>query len=62
MGRACSRHGREDECIWGSGFLPEGKIPLGRPRRRWEYNNKMNYREIGWSGMDWIDLVKDRDQ
>jgi hypothetical protein len=35
----------------------EGKRPLGRPRRRWEDNIKMDLREIGWSGMDWIDLA-----
>jgi hypothetical protein len=36
--------------------------PLGRPRRRWVDNIKMNLREIGWDGMDWIDLGQDRDQ
>jgi hypothetical protein len=36
--------------------------PLGRPRRRWVDNIKMNLREIGWDGMDWIDLSQDRDQ
>jgi hypothetical protein len=42
---------------------PEGKRPLGRPRRRWVDNNKTRYlREIGWDGMDWIDLAQDRDQ
>jgi hypothetical protein len=41
---------------------PEGKKPLGRPRRRWEDNSKMDLREIGWGGMDWIDLAQDRDQ
>jgi hypothetical protein len=41
---------------------PEGKIPLGRPRHRWEDNIKTDLREIGWDGMDWIDLVQDRDQ
>jgi hypothetical protein len=35
---------------------PEGKRPLGRPRRRWVDNIKMDLREIGWDGMDWIDL------
>jgi hypothetical protein len=40
---------------------PEGKRPLGRPRRRWEYNIRMDVREIGWGGMDWIDLAQDRD-
>jgi hypothetical protein len=34
---------------------PEGKKPLGRPRRRWVYNMKMNLRDIELSGMDWID-------
>jgi hypothetical protein len=41
---------------------PEGKRPLGRPRRRWVYNIKMDLREIGWDGMDWIELAQDRDQ
>jgi hypothetical protein len=42
--------------------MPEGKRPLGRPRHRWVDNIKMNLREIGWSGMDWIDLAQNRDQ
>jgi hypothetical protein len=33
---------------------PEGKRPLGRPRRRWVNNIKMNFRQIKWDGMDWI--------
>jgi hypothetical protein len=43
---------------------PEGKRPLGRPRRRWVDNIKIDLivREIGWNGMDWIDLAQDRDQ
>jgi hypothetical protein len=43
---------------------PEGKRPLGRPRHRWVVNtrNKMDLREIGWDGIDWIDLAQDRDQ
>jgi hypothetical protein len=40
----------------------DGKIPLGRPRRRWVNNIKMDLREIGWGGMDWIDLSQDRNQ
>jgi hypothetical protein len=40
----------------------EGKRPLGSPRRRWLNNIKMGLREIGWDGMDWIDLAQDRDQ
>jgi hypothetical protein len=41
---------------------PEGKRPLGRPRRRWEDKIKADHREIGWGDMDWIDLAQDRDQ
>jgi hypothetical protein len=40
---------------------PEGKRPLGRPRRRWVDNIKIDLREIGWDGGDWIDLAQDRD-
>jgi hypothetical protein len=36
---------------------PKGKKPLGRPRRWWDDNIRMNLREIGWGGMDWIDLA-----
>ncbi|KAJ4448523.1 hypothetical protein ANN_10541 [Periplaneta americana] len=41
---------------------PEGKRPLGRPRRRWEDNIKMDLREVGYDGRDWINLAQDRDQ
>jgi hypothetical protein len=43
---------------------PEGKSPLGRPRRRWANNIKMDIRgrERAWDGMDWIDLAQYRDQ
>jgi hypothetical protein len=40
---------------------PEGKRELGRPRRRKEYQIKMDLRETGWGGMDWIDLAQDRE-
>jgi hypothetical protein len=40
---------------------PAGKRPLGRPRRRWVDNIKIDLREIGSDGMDWIDLAQDRD-
>jgi hypothetical protein len=43
-------------------FNPEGKRPLGRSRRRWLDNVKMDLREIGWGGTDWIDLAQDRDK
>jgi hypothetical protein len=41
---------------------PEGKGPLGRPIRRWVDTIKIDLREIGWDGTDWIDLALDRDQ
>jgi hypothetical protein len=41
---------------------PEGKRPLRRPRSRWVDNIQMDLTEIGWGGMDWIDLARDRDQ
>jgi hypothetical protein len=41
---------------------PEGNKSLGGPRPRWVDNIKMDLEEIGWDGMDWIDLHQDRDQ
>ena len=41
---------------------PDGKIPLGRPRRRWEDNIRMDLQEVGCEGMEWIDLPQDRDR
>ena len=40
---------------------PEGKRPLGRPWRRWEENVKLDLQEVGWGGMDFIDLAEGRD-
>ena len=53
---------------WGRGVYrvlvgkPEGKRPLGRPRHRWEDNIKMDIQEVGCGGMDWIELVQDRNR
>jgi hypothetical protein len=41
---------------------PEGQRPLGRPRRRWVNNIKIDLREIGWDGVNWIDLGQDSGQ
>jgi hypothetical protein len=41
---------------------PEGKRPLGRPRRRWEDNIKMDLQEVRCGGMDWIDVAQGRDR
>jgi hypothetical protein len=62
VGRSCSKHGgkRNAYRIWMG--KPEGKRPLGKSRRRWENNILRDFREIGWGGMDWIDLAQDRDQ
>jgi hypothetical protein len=60
MGRACSTNGGDEGCILVG--KPEGKRPLGRPRCRWVGNIKIYVTEIGWNGMDWINLVQVRDQ
>jgi hypothetical protein len=41
---------------------PEGRSPLGRPRRRWEDNIKMDIQEVGWGDMDWIYMAQGRDR
>jgi len=41
---------------------PGRKRPLGRPRRRWEDNINLNLQEVGYGGMDWIELAQDRDR
>jgi hypothetical protein len=41
---------------------PEGERPLGRPRRRWVDNIKIDLREIEWDRMEWIELTQDRDK
>jgi hypothetical protein len=62
MGRACSTNEGQNNAHRILVGKPEGKRPLGSPRHRWVDNIKMNLREIGWGGMDWIDLAQDRDQ
>jgi hypothetical protein len=62
MGRAYSTNGeRRNACRILVG-KPEGNRPLGRPRHTWVNNIKMDLREIGWDGMDCIDLAQDRDR
>jgi hypothetical protein len=62
MEGACSTNGENRNAYRILVGNPEGKRPLGRSRRRWVDNIKMDLREIGWDGMDWIDLAQDRDQ
>jgi len=57
MGWACSMHG--ERVLLGK---PKGKRPLGRPARRWEDNIKIDLQEMEWWGMDWIDMIQDRDR
>ena len=46
--------------IQGFGGETQGKEPLGRPRRRWEGNIKMDIHEVGCGGMGWVELAQDR--
>jgi hypothetical protein len=62
MGKARNTNGGEEECIRMLVEMPEGKIPLGRPRRRWVDNIEVDLKEIKCGGMDRIDLAQDRDQ
>jgi len=53
----------ERRCVyWVLVGKPEGKRSLGRPRRRWEDNIKMDLQEVGCGAMDWIELAQDRDR
>jgi hypothetical protein len=58
MGRACSMHLSEGECIQGFGGKVGRKNTTRRSRRRLEDNIKMDLREIEWGGMEWINLAK----
>jgi hypothetical protein len=61
MGEACSTNGEKRNPYRLLVENPYGKIPLGRPRRRWVDNVKMGLGEIEWGGMDCIGLAQDRD-
>jgi hypothetical protein len=54
--------GEKRNAYWILVGKPEGKRPLGRPRRRWVDNIKMDLTETQWNGVDWIDMAQDRDQ
>ena len=62
MDGVCSTYGREQKYVQGFGGETVGKGPLGRNRRRWEYNIKMDLQEVGCGSMDWIELAQDRDR
>jgi len=62
MGEACSMYGEKrgiHRVLMGK---PEEKKPLGRSRHKWEDSIKMDLQEVGFGGMDWIELAKDRDR
>jgi len=63
LGGACNANERETRGVYR--FMvgkPEGKRPLGRPRRMWEDNIKMDLQEVGCEIMDWIGMIQDRDR
>jgi hypothetical protein len=62
IGRICSTNGDKRNGYRILVGKPEGRRPLGRPRRRWIGNIKMDLTEIGCDDMDWIHLAQDRDQ
>jgi hypothetical protein len=62
MGRACGAYGEDRSVYKVLVGKPEGKRPLGRPRRRWEDDIKMNFQEVGGSRGDWMELAQDRDR
>jgi hypothetical protein len=57
-----ARRGGDEKCIQDIGEKRKKKRLLGRPRRRWVDDIKIDLREIGLDGMDWIDLAQDREQ
>ena len=62
MGAPCNTYGERRGLYRVLVGKPEVKRPLGRPRRRWADNIKMDLQEVGFGGMDWIELVQDRDR
>jgi hypothetical protein len=61
MGGACSMNDAKRNAYRILVGKPEGKRTAGRPRQWWVVNNKIDLIEIGWDGIDWIDLAQDRD-
>jgi len=57
MSRACSKHGRDKNAYKNLVGNPEERRLLERPRHRWEYDIRIDLREIGLEGMDWLHLA-----
>jgi hypothetical protein len=62
MGGSCSTNGEKENAYRLLVGKPEGKRPLGRPRRRWVDNIRMDLEVVGWDDMDWIGLAQDRNR
>ena len=62
MGGSCSAYGERRGVYRMLVGKPEGKRQLVRPKRTWKDNIKIDLQEVGWEGMDWIDLAHDRDR
>ena len=62
MDRACSAYGKGRDVYRVLVGKPEGRRPLGRPRRRWEDNIRMDLRVVGCGCVDWMELAQDRDR
>jgi hypothetical protein len=62
MGGPCNTNGEKRNAYRLLEGKPEGKRPLGRPRRRWVDNIRMDHGEEGWGDVDWIALAKDRNR
>jgi hypothetical protein len=62
MGRTYSRNWEKRTAYRILVGKPKGKRPLVRPRRRWVDNIKIDLRDVGWDGLEWISLAQDRDQ
>jgi hypothetical protein len=62
MGEPCSTNGAKMNSYRLLVEKPEGKRPLGRPRRKWADNIRMNLGDVGWGDVDWIGLAKDRNR
>jgi hypothetical protein len=62
MGRQCSTNGEKRNAYTLLVGKPEGKRPLGRPRRRWMDNIRMDLGEVGWGDVDWFGVAQDRNR
>ena len=62
MGGTCGPYGGRERSVQGTGGEIRGEEPLGRPRRRWEDNIRMDLQEVGLGYEDWNGLAQDRDR